>query len=380
MLWGHTVRSPHAHARIVSIDISGAVGMPGVHAVLTHEDVPGAKRYGLEFADQPVLAYRTGALLRRTRRARRRRASGAGAPCGRADPGRVRAARAGDRPGARAGAGAAASRPADDGPRLPGRSAPERRPLACHQARRSRGRRRRDRLRALRGRDPGSGVPRAGVGACGARRRGRRRHLRRDAVAARRPRPGRAVPEPRARAGAHSPRGRGRRVRRPRGSLDADPRRAARAAREPSREDRLQPGGVVRRSHPPSPGEDLGGASRDEGGQARERARAHPARRRRVRLELDRGDVERRRVRGRPVCGRQRADREHVRVHEQSTVRRDARLRRGSVVLCARGADGQARRRARHRPGRAAAAECARARRLAADRPEDHRARFPSQT
>jgi CO/xanthine dehydrogenase Mo-binding subunit len=57
MLWGHTVRSPHAHARIVSIDISQAVGMPGVHAVLTHEDVPGEKRYGLEFPDQPVLAY-----------------------------------------------------------------------------------------------------------------------------------------------------------------------------------------------------------------------------------------------------------------------------------------------------------------------------------
>ncbi len=57
MLWGHTLRSPHAHARIVSIDISGAVGMPGVHAVLTHDDVPGAKRYGLEFPDQPVLAY-----------------------------------------------------------------------------------------------------------------------------------------------------------------------------------------------------------------------------------------------------------------------------------------------------------------------------------
>ena len=57
MLWGHTLRSPHAHARIVSIDISEAVGMPGVHAVLTHEDVPGEKRYGLEFPDQPVLAY-----------------------------------------------------------------------------------------------------------------------------------------------------------------------------------------------------------------------------------------------------------------------------------------------------------------------------------
>ncbi len=56
MLWGHTVRSPHAHAEIVEIDISEAVAMPGVHAVLTHADVPGAKTYGLEFADQPVLA------------------------------------------------------------------------------------------------------------------------------------------------------------------------------------------------------------------------------------------------------------------------------------------------------------------------------------
>ena len=56
MLWGQTVRSPHAHARIVGIDVSGAVGMPGVHAVLTHEDVPGEKLYGLEFRDQPVLA------------------------------------------------------------------------------------------------------------------------------------------------------------------------------------------------------------------------------------------------------------------------------------------------------------------------------------
>jgi CO/xanthine dehydrogenase Mo-binding subunit len=56
MLWGHTVRSPHAHARIAAIDISRAVGMPGVHAVLTHEDVPGEKLYGLEFRDQPVLA------------------------------------------------------------------------------------------------------------------------------------------------------------------------------------------------------------------------------------------------------------------------------------------------------------------------------------
>jgi CO/xanthine dehydrogenase Mo-binding subunit len=56
MLWGHTVRSPHAHAAIREIDVSQALVVPGVHAVLTHADVPGQKRYGLEFPDQPVLA------------------------------------------------------------------------------------------------------------------------------------------------------------------------------------------------------------------------------------------------------------------------------------------------------------------------------------
>jgi len=56
MLFGHTLRSPHAAARIKRIDTAEARGMPGVHAVLTHKDVPGEKRYGLEFADQPVLA------------------------------------------------------------------------------------------------------------------------------------------------------------------------------------------------------------------------------------------------------------------------------------------------------------------------------------
>ena len=57
MLWGATLRSPHPHANIWSIDTSEAETMPGVRAVLTHEDVPGRKVYGMEVPDQPVLAW-----------------------------------------------------------------------------------------------------------------------------------------------------------------------------------------------------------------------------------------------------------------------------------------------------------------------------------
>ncbi|HEX6343676.1 xanthine dehydrogenase family protein molybdopterin-binding subunit [Umezawaea sp.] len=56
MVWGSTLRSPHPYARIVSIDVTEALKVPGVHAVLTHEDVPGTNLYGLEHKDQPVLA------------------------------------------------------------------------------------------------------------------------------------------------------------------------------------------------------------------------------------------------------------------------------------------------------------------------------------
>ena len=56
MLWGHTLRSPHPHARVRSIAIGEAVASPGVYAVLLADDVPGSGFYGLEFADQPVLA------------------------------------------------------------------------------------------------------------------------------------------------------------------------------------------------------------------------------------------------------------------------------------------------------------------------------------
>ncbi|MGF1471636.1 MAG: xanthine dehydrogenase subunit D [Rubrobacteraceae bacterium] len=57
MLWGATLRSPHPHAKIWSIDTAEAEDIPGVHAVLTHEDVPGRKVYGVEIPDQPVLAW-----------------------------------------------------------------------------------------------------------------------------------------------------------------------------------------------------------------------------------------------------------------------------------------------------------------------------------
>ena len=56
MLWGATRRADVARARIVSLDPAPALALPGVHAVLTHADVPGLNRYGLEHADQPVLA------------------------------------------------------------------------------------------------------------------------------------------------------------------------------------------------------------------------------------------------------------------------------------------------------------------------------------
>ncbi|KLI99227.1 xanthine dehydrogenase subunit D [Streptomyces sp. KE1] len=58
MLWGHTLRSPHAHARIVSLDTGEALAQAGVHAVLTYDDLPAeVKNYGLEIQDTPALAH-----------------------------------------------------------------------------------------------------------------------------------------------------------------------------------------------------------------------------------------------------------------------------------------------------------------------------------
>src|SRR3954452_12970703 len=42
LLHGKILRSPHAHARILSIDTSEAEALPGVHAVITAADLPGS--------------------------------------------------------------------------------------------------------------------------------------------------------------------------------------------------------------------------------------------------------------------------------------------------------------------------------------------------
>ena len=55
MLFGATLRAGYPHARILSIDTGKAKALPGVHAVLTHEDVPGRNRHGLVYLDWPVL-------------------------------------------------------------------------------------------------------------------------------------------------------------------------------------------------------------------------------------------------------------------------------------------------------------------------------------
>ena len=101
MLWGHTLRSPHAHARIRSDrHLRGrcAAGRPcraHPRRCSGREVLRPRVRRSARARDRPR------PLLRRARRAGRRRASRAGAPRRREDPHRLRAAPAGDRHGAR---------------------------------------------------------------------------------------------------------------------------------------------------------------------------------------------------------------------------------------------------------------------------------------
>ncbi len=48
MLWGKILRSPHAHAKIKSIDASKALALPGVHAVVTGKDMAVARDIEVE--------------------------------------------------------------------------------------------------------------------------------------------------------------------------------------------------------------------------------------------------------------------------------------------------------------------------------------------
>ncbi|WP_260850596.1 xanthine dehydrogenase family protein molybdopterin-binding subunit [Rhodococcus sp. WB9] len=56
MLHAKVLRSPHAHARIVSIDASAAKALDGVTAVLTRNETDGLACYGTMVKDQPVVA------------------------------------------------------------------------------------------------------------------------------------------------------------------------------------------------------------------------------------------------------------------------------------------------------------------------------------
>lgn len=57
MLHARVLRSQHAHARLVSIDATKARAVPGVHAVLTRDELDGlAPTYGYFIKDMPVVA------------------------------------------------------------------------------------------------------------------------------------------------------------------------------------------------------------------------------------------------------------------------------------------------------------------------------------
>ncbi|WP_050180583.1 xanthine dehydrogenase subunit D [Domibacillus robiginosus] len=55
MLWAKVLRSAYPHARILSLSTEKARKLPGVRAIITHEDVPALNGFGIVTPDQPVL-------------------------------------------------------------------------------------------------------------------------------------------------------------------------------------------------------------------------------------------------------------------------------------------------------------------------------------
>jgi len=56
LLVGRVVTSPHAHARIRRFNLDAARAVPGVHAVLSAEDIPGHNQMGPVVKDEPCLS------------------------------------------------------------------------------------------------------------------------------------------------------------------------------------------------------------------------------------------------------------------------------------------------------------------------------------
>ena len=370
MLWGVTLRSPHPHARIRSLDIGPALAVPGVFAVLTADDVPGELRYGLEFADQPVLAKdvvlyqgEPVALVAADHPETARRAASrivveydalepvtdARVALGHGEQGPAETLHPEPTPVMELSREAAVLRPHGN--------------LIRHlkvrkgdvEAARAAGTRRR--LRRVRGRHAGPGLPRSRVRARGAGGGRWRRPLRLHPVAARRPAAGLPGARAAAREGAaHAGRRRGR-LRRPRGPVDARPRLHARDAHRQAGEDVLQPRGVLLRARAPAPSAAALRPRVRRGRPAALRAGKDLAGRRRLRVVLGRSGRQRGPDGHRPLRRAARPDGLLGGVHQQPAVRRDARLRRGPGRVRLRVADGQGRRRAGHGPRRGAGAQ-----------------------
>jgi xanthine dehydrogenase molybdenum-binding subunit len=68
MLYGAILRSPHAHARILSVDTSQAARLPGVRAVVTSADLPDVESKTADLGEGTInLRYQSSNILARDR-------------------------------------------------------------------------------------------------------------------------------------------------------------------------------------------------------------------------------------------------------------------------------------------------------------------------